>query len=153
MELSAKHIEILTALSKSSDYAGMIDNIEVTPERLRAIVHPTGVTLRNANLGQPELVYPAVHIEIREAWGFKRNEDGSFDHEQKLPKGKVEYSVHRLRSAGMGEYGPCMFFDDCFQGETEITDAATDGKHLFDRLVGHAKATCLKLEIENELSA
>lgn len=152
MELSAKHIEILTALSKSSDYAGMIDNIEVTPERLRAIVHPTGVTLRNANLGQPELVYPAVHIEIREAWGFKRNEDGSFG-EQKLPKGKVEYSVHRLRSAGVGEYGPYMFFDDCFQGETEITDAATDGKHLFDRLVGHAKATCLKLEIESELSA
>lgn len=153
MELSAKHIEILTALSKSSDYAGMIDNIEVTPERLRAIVHPTGVTLHNANLGAPELVYPAVHIEIREAWGFKRNDDGSFDREQKLPKGKVEYSVHRLRSAGMNESGPYMFFDDCFHGEVEITDAATDGKHLFDRLVGHAKATCLKLEIENELSA
>ena len=153
MELSTKHIEILESLSKSPNYAGMIDNIEVTPERLRAIVHPNGVTLRNANLGQPELVYPAVHIEIREAWGFKRNEDGSFDREQRLPKGKVEYSVHRLRSAVMSENGPCMFFDDCFHGEAEITDAATDGKRLFDRLVGHAKATCLKLEIENELSA
>lgn len=153
MELSAKHIEILEALSKSRDYAGMIDNIEVTPERLRAIIHPTGVTLRNANLGQPELVYPAVHIEIREAWGFKRNNDGSIDREQKLPKGKVEYSVHRLRSAGMSDNDPYMFFDDGFQGEAEITDAATDGKRLFDRLVGHAKATCLKLEIESELSA
>ena len=153
MELSAKHIEILNALSKSPNYAGMIDNIEVTPERLRAIVHPTGVTLRNANIGEPEFVYPAVHIEIREAWGFKRNEDGSLDREQKLPKGKVEYMVRRLRSAGMSENGPCMFFDECFGGETEITDAATDGKRLFDLLLGHAKATCLKLEIENKLSA
>ena len=152
MELSEKHREILEAISKSSDYPGPVDHIEVTPDHLFAIVYPKNVTLHNANIGHPELVYPAVHIEIREAWAFKRNEDGSFDREQKIPKGKVEYSVHRLRSAVMSENGPYIFFDDGFSGKVELTDVAC-GKQIFGMLVAHAKATCLKLEIENNLSA
>lgn len=153
MELSTKHRVILEAISKSSDYPGPVDHIEVTPDHLFAIVYPKNVTLHNANIGHPELVYPAVHIEIREAWAFKRNEDGSFDRTQKIPKGKVEYSVQRLRSASMSENAtPYMFFDDGFSGTVELTDVAC-GKQLFGMLVAHAKATCLKLEFESELSA
>lgn len=146
MKLSDSHRQILDSLAKSPDYVNMTDLLTVDDNGLHAILIPTDVKLHSMNLGLSR-IYPAVHIDIREAWAYEKNPDGSYNRDKIVPKNKVEYEIKRL--AGSSESG--RHFDECHFGEVVLDDLVSDGKRLLDLLLSHAKATCTKLEIEEKL--